>query len=382
MSLILNSITISKMFLNGIELDKAYLNGVQFFSKTQPLTFNSGTEVKNIGPETSAERIIYCGNGKYICGTEGNAKIYTSSDYGATWTDRGSLGSGATVVFGLGYLENGIALAGTAPNGDLFRTTDYGVTWSLISYGKTASANDLRGIAYAGSGVVCIGNEQIDGADLTRGSKFYRSTDYGVNWTEVFYSNDTDGMFGCYTMDYVGNNNFVAMIGNGGNGGPYTDQGHIIHSSDNGNTWTTVESNIDSYAAYCSANDGSGTCYMPFSGGSQPNDADSLIIFKSTDYGATWTKITQFFTGTDALNGLVHLGNNDWLIGTDNKNNIDGCSVYYSSDGCETWTKEYDLSGPDDDYRTYAIATDENKNLIFGVFKFSGEGKIWKASYQ
>jgi len=341
--------------------------------------------------ESSAERIVFCDDGKFICGSEGSAKMFTSDD-GQNWIDRGVLGNGANTVFGLVYLKDGVALAGTSPAGQLFRTEDYGITWTEIIYPKHVDTTNLRGLCYGYDNTVYIANTLIaaNGTDPDSSGEIFKSIDLGLTWTKV-YDNTTDlggtpglttARFGTYSMMFMGNNTIICNMGCGGIG--TVQDSTILRSIDGGNSWYVVKDDINSYASYTCTTNESGTGLVAFSGGRYPSENDADRIYRTTDYGESWEDLGRPFRTdnnleVDALNGLTYLSDSVWLMGTDEQA---GCAVYITKDDGNNWQLLQDVSGTQNNYRCYAIAVDKiNEIVVTGTFKLGGTGEILQGTY-
>jgi len=185
-----------------------------------------------------------------------NGNIYSSNDFGATWTKSYTIGyptnKGITAT---SNLQRQIYLAA---NGNIYLSGDYGktfkVTYPSDAY-KTISAITMDP----------TGKYLIAGAT---NEFLYFSTDYGVTWTE---SNSQYGSWNGGVLSSYGHSTFI------------TSSGYISTSSDYGKTWTQGElkaswSHIvgDSSAKYLTAN------------------ANANGIYSSADYGATWEKVGAY----------------------------------------------------------------------------------------
>lgn len=103
---------------------------------------------------------------KVVLGAQ-TGKIYTSTDYGATWVDRNL--SRTWTYFASS--TDGTKLAGAVYGGQLYTSTDSGATWTARE-----SARDWYSIASSADG------SQLVACVLTTG-KLYVSSDYGVTWS-------------------------------------------------------------------------------------------------------------------------------------------------------------------------------------------------------
>lgn len=319
--------------------------------------------------ETSAERIVYCGNNKMILGTEGTAKIYTSSNSGRTWTAIGSLGSEGT-IYGLKYLEDGIAMAGTYPNGKLFRTTNYGATWAEITVADTGKT-EIRAIEYLGNGVVLIGN--TNPSALGQSGKIWRSTDYGASFSQVYDGSLTADYYYCGGMAYLGNGVVIATLGGGGLG-TKTDI-KILKSEDSGATWAVAATITGNVISLMVCNLGDGIALI--------DGSNSGNIYKTTDYGDTWVSKGQNPAAAPIIDGLFNAGGGIVLAGTGDSaaGTTKSARLIRSDDYGETWSVVQELyDGVTRQQTLYTLAMTENRTLVAGTYVFGGIGQIWRCS--
>ena len=111
-----------------------------------------------------------------------------------------------------------------------------------------------------------------------------------------------------------------------------TDDGNIQVTRDEGETWTDVSAGLPQgrcVASLEACHVEPGTVYAAVNG--KRHDDFDCYLFKSTDYGATWTSITGDIPGSSANVLRQDPGNKDLLyVGTDR-------SVYATLDGGESW---------------------------------------------
>ncbi|WP_075736615.1 RICIN domain-containing protein [Streptomyces acidiscabies] len=132
---------------------------------------------------------LYLGTGTYTNGWAGNGAILRSTDQGRTFkrTDlpfklggnEDGRGAGERLV--VDPQNHGTLLLGTRKNG-LWRSTDYGVTWSQVSSfpvkDGASSGGGISFVTYGPAGTVYAGV-----AD--KSTSLYRSTDSGATWQAV-----------------------------------------------------------------------------------------------------------------------------------------------------------------------------------------------------
>lgn len=359
---------ISLSDLSDVVLTPIISAGYTFSPLTKVFTLPAG--------ETSAGRIVYCGVGKFVCATEGTAKVFTSSDNGATWTSQGRIGGTTTEtsIYGLIHLGSGVVLAGTYPNGKLYRNTAFGVgTWTEITAGYTdAGKSDLRGFASNTDGsVVLMGNTNPSAAGQS--GKIWASTNQGVTWIQVY-----DGSL---TADYYQVTQIIKVSASGGylalatpaSLGPKMDS-KVLQSAW-GTGWAVVAT-IQATNPLTMATDGLGTVLIGCAG----SGTSSNHIYRSTDSGMTFTDLGQLIPGVSIHNGLKYIGGTTWIVGT-NGSGTANCAAWVSTNNGTSWALLQSLVDVAGDATVYTFALSDAGVLVAGTFSVTGGvGKIWKGT--
>ncbi len=235
-------------------------------------------------------------------------------------------------------------------NGGVWKTNDYGRTWKPIfddqptgSVGDIAVAPSNPNIIYVASG------EGIQRPDLGVGNGVYKSTDAGKTWVNTGLK---DGQqIGSIIIDPMNENRvFVAVLGHPY--GPNTERG-VYKTIDGGKNWERVlykdentgaiqvvfdpkNSNII-YADLWAARQG------PWENGAWQGSESGL--FKSTDGGNTWKKLTKGLPtveqGLGRIGFCVAPSDPNRLYATVDAGKMGG--IYRSDDAGENWV----LSNPD-----------------------------------
>ncbi|MCH7761608.1 T9SS type A sorting domain-containing protein [candidate division TA06 bacterium] len=199
-------------------------------------------------------------DGALYAGTSLDAKIFKSTNWGASWDTTGSLLN----VYNVHSLLQGSDSAlyeGTSINGDVFRSTDWGVSWQ--NTGDLVNAFNVFSLIESNDGSLYAG---IDSPDT--GKVVFKSTNGGASW-------DTTG-----DLDVA---RLVYCLIQGSDGSLYAGTGFylpraVFKSTDSGFTWTKVwDSPAGNVQALLEGFDGS--LFAGTAGG---------FIFKSTDGGLTW----------------------------------------------------------------------------------------------
>jgi ligand-binding sensor domain-containing protein len=213
--------------------------------------------------------------------------VFLSTNNGTTWTavnmDLSNLNVNAFAVSG------STVFAGT--QGGVFRSTNNGVNWTAVNNGLTGLY--VTALAF-------MGNNLFAG---TRGGTF-RSSNNGESWTIVI----TPPSGGGVTAFAVVGSSFFAGVD------AFWDS-YIWRSTDNGITWTNMfQTPLMKCFAVSGTNLYAGTC-----GG----------VFRTSDNGTSWSLVNSGVTDSSVC-GLVSVGS-DVFIGT----RADG--VFRSTDQGEHW---------------------------------------------
>jgi photosystem II stability/assembly factor-like uncharacterized protein len=236
------------------------------------------------------------------------------------------------------------------PGGGVWKSTNAGQTWAAI-FDQTGMASiGALAIAPSDSQTIYVGT-----GEETRGDGVYKSTDGGKSWTNV----------GLRDTHYIGSivisatNPDELVVGAIGDRTPSQERG-VFHTTDGGRTWTKVlfvddTAGCPSVVAapdaprvlfatlYPSAGLRGASLARPITPGQPPPLPGGPpfkrepAIFKSTDGGATWTKLAAKGlasppVGRQALGVVAKSGGHIVLAGL-----ADG--LYRSEDGGETWTR-------------------------------------------
>jgi photosystem II stability/assembly factor-like uncharacterized protein len=276
-------------------------------------------------------------------------------------------------------------------NGGVWKTTDYGLTWRPIfddqptgSIGDLAVAPSDPNIIYVGSG------EGLQRPDLSTGDGIYKSTDGGKTWRNVGLRDAQQ--IGSIIIDPKDPNRvFVAALGHPY--GPNEERG-VYRSTDGGATWRRMLSKDENTGAIQVAFDPTNSQIVyadlwagrqgPWENGAWQGPESGL--FKSTDGGDTWKKLTNglptFEQGLGRIGFDVSRSNPKILYATVDANSQQG-GVYRSDDAGESWRK---ISG---DQRLWGRGSDfaeikahpKNPEIVFvaniASYKSTDGGKTW-----
>jgi len=277
-------------------------------------------------------------------------------------------------------------------NGGVWKTTDFGRTWQpIFDDQSTGSIGDIE-VAPSNPNVIYVGSgEGLQRPDLSVGDGVYKSIDGGKNWINTGLQGAQQ--IGGIAIDPSNENRvFVAALGHPY--GPNAERG-IYRTTDGGKTWEKVLYKDENTGAIQVTIDpkNSNNIYADLWAGRQgpwENGAwqgPESGLFKSTDGGTTWKKLT---TGLPtASDGLGRIG---FCIAASNPQRMYACvdavkggGVYKSDDAGESWNQE------NIDQRLWDRGSDfaeckvdpTNQDIVYianvVAWKSADAGKTWKA---
>ena len=277
-------------------------------------------------------------------------------------------------------------------NGGVWKTTDYGRTWFPIfddqptgSIGDVAVAPSNPNVIYVGSG------EGLQRPDLSVGNGMYKSTDAGKTWTHLGLDNVQQ--IGGLAIDPKNENRvFVAALGHPY--GPNPERG-VYRTTNGGRTWEKVlykDENTGAIQVTIDPKDPDIIYADMWAGRQGPwengawNGKESGL-FKSTDGGTTWKKLTKGLPTTEQGLGRIGFGispsDPSRLYATVDAGRYGG--IYRSNDAGESWmlmTKDERFWGRGSDFAEIKVDPN-NADIVYSadvvVWKSVDGGKIWNA---
>lgn len=275
-------------------------------------------------------------------------------------------------------------------NGGVWKTDDYGRTWKpLFDEMPTGSIGDIA-VSPTNPNVIYVGTgEGLHRPDLSVGDGIYKSTDGGKSWQHL----------GLKDVQQVGwitvhptNPDEVFVAGLGHPYGPNPERG-VFRTRDGGKTWDKV----------LYINENTGAIQVEY----DPNNPSIIFadlwehregpwenasfsgansgLYKSTDGGSTWRKITKGLPGVEQGLGRIGVGiapsNSNRMYATVDARSNGG--IYRSDDGGESW------SLISNDRRTWGRGSDfaeikvhpNNPDIVFvanvASYKSIDGGKTW-----
>jgi photosystem II stability/assembly factor-like uncharacterized protein len=229
--------------------------------------------------------------------------------------------------------------------GKIFGSTDNGVNWNIVYSGSPTRTD-----------AIAISDTNIFAAT---GAGILLSTNNGASWTASGLSNSEPQALAVYN-DGAGNTNLFAGTFHNG----------VFKSTDNGVSWSPVNSGLTGSALYVTALFVSDTNLFSGTWGSS--------AFRSVNNGASWTLVNNGLTSNNvhAFSVLTSkAGSTNLFAGT-----YFGSGIYLSTDNGESWAV-VNTGLTNNNIRT--LANYEN-NLFAGswgngVFLSTNNGIIWNA---
>lgn len=275
-------------------------------------------------------------------------------------------------------------------DGGVWKTNDYGRTWNPIFDDQTTGSIGDVVVAPSNPNVVYVGTgEGLQRPDLAVGNGVYKSTDAGKTWTNIGLK---DGQqIGGLAIDPKDENRlFVAVLGHPY--GPNTERG-VYRTTDGGKSWERVlykDENTGAIQVTIDPNNGKivyadlwESRLAPWEDGQWKGKESGL--FKSTDGGTTWRKLTKGLPGENE--GLGRIG---FCIAPSNSNRMYATAdaaknggVYRSDDAGESWylvDSDWRLWGRGDDFAEVKVDP-FNPDIVYSanivVWKSIDGGKTW-----
>ncbi len=232
----------------------------------------------------------------------------------------------------------------------VWKSADYGTTWTHVSTGTHASRFDTgkpwgatintdaaRNPATAPWLLSCAGNSSPFG--------FLRSTDGGVNWSEISVPTTSQDVY-MVDSDPYDANHLIAS---------FHDTGNIIESTDGGLTWTDRGDSGSGLSNYVFFVDTGSSTTTRTTWLSVSQDGAGSGTRRTTNGGSSWSNVASF----DHYHGccqMARLGAGHYVIGASG-------GVYETTDSGATWAN---INGAGANEANGAISTPNNIYTSFG----------------
>lgn len=270
--------------------------------------------------------------------------ILQSSDNGATWIEVYNSTTPSQEGALLTKLNDGNVLATISMENSPYQyfhlhSTDAGSTWTQRSttyYQSESLWTYLNDFKKDGAGNLwATAYVNYTDSNYTTTWAVMKSSDGGVTWSESNVTTDIDhtdaGAIG------VGPNNEVYVMGDG-----ISDQ-ETRKTTDGGNTWTVVDTNVGHYWPYSMAVTPDGTAFATM------NTAGNPVLRKGTTNGTVWSTILNFPIEAGHTNARVTdleaFADGSLWVGLRERDasSLDNTVIYRSTDGGTSFTEVYRL---------------------------------------
>ena len=328
--------------------DHAAARDEWFYSQRQyPLgQIPAGARVKAIEAIKNIERATSARNGSLAAGRDATSDPNNWSLIGPRPTDAGStyVTAGRVNAIAIDPRDNNTVYIGAAEGG-VWKTTDGGQNWTPLTDDQASLANGSIAIDPINPDIVYVGTgEENFAIDSYYGAGILKSTDGGQHWTNIVgpFLRATIGSLAIHPA-----NGQIVLAGVGTIGGitASTLTRGVWRSTDGGQNWTQVLTGAPATSVLFDPSNGN-TAYAALGliSGSGSNG-----VYKSTDAGKTWTLIPG--SGANAL-PTANVGRIDIGIAPSNSSTLfasiqDSSSstfggllgVFKTTDGGATWNK-------------------------------------------
>jgi len=278
--------------------------------------------------------------------------IYTSSNYGVTWTQQTN--SGTPKWISVASSSDGSRLVAAAGqnfidfvNNYIYTSSDYGVTWTQQT---NAGTHNWMSVASSsdGSRLVAVAGQNNPYEYIY--DYIYTSSDYGATWTQQTNSGTRNWISVASSSD---GSKLVAVAGANliDNSYDYIYNDYIYTSTDYGATWMQ-QTNAGSRGWSSVASSSDGSKLVVAARGIWSSDRIPDYIYTSTNYGVTWMQQTN-------------AGSNNWISVASSSDGrklvaaVNGDYIYTSTDYGVTWTQQ--LNAGSRGWTSVASSSDGNK---------------------
>lgn len=259
-------------------------------------------------------------------------RIYLSNDYGTKWALNKTISSAENCCISMSFDGKYI----TASDGStIYISHNSGNTWSATF--NLSSTDIFINISLSGKYQSFVSS----------GDGFYQSSDYGFSWTKFDDDSDLANSIKTFpisdiTLSFTGQYQSIAAE-------------HIYYSHDYGATWSN--SSGTQPADLWSDQNWIGICSNSI-GDIQYAIVDNGYVYKSINYGVTWTTLTHANIPPKHYRDIACNATGEYVTVIDDLGNI-----IYSSNSGSTWSVTT-ISGSSNNYKSISMAANIRYQLL------------------
>jgi photosystem II stability/assembly factor-like uncharacterized protein len=295
---------------------------------------------------------------------------------GLVWRNIGAFRAGRVAAVSGAIGEPGVFYAGL-PLGGVWKTSSAGRTWyPVFDAIKEASSVGAIEVAPSDTNIIYVGmGDMITGGGINEGNGVYKSTDAGKTWQHLGL--DETKQIPSIIVDPTDPN--LVMIAAQGNVHAKTDVRGVYRSTDGGKTWTKTlyvddETGIQKLArAFDRPKVILATTVHHYNAPgipsvSTPRPTGGSALYKSTDEGLTWTKLSG--------GGLPEISGRTSVAIAQNTNAqrmylIQNSGLYRSDDGGTTWRQmdasDHRIANGQGGYNCGVYVDPQNPDIVYTV---------------
>ena len=289
-----------------------------------------GWKVRSIpGSSNRWYGVVTRSNGKYLAAVASYDNLYTSSDYGATWSVKGSQGEQSWYFVNMSNDGQYLALSLNYST-YMYLSDDYGATLNQKNTGEMATKRRWQNIAMSRDGRLL--------ATVARPGHVYTSSDYGATWQDKS-SGEIAGDLQWRSIAMSDDGTRLAAVVNGG---------FLYMSNNSGTTWQSMSSgNIAGSKGW--------KAIAMSSNGEVLAAVDGASMYISRNYGATWeNKSSGNIAGFIPWSSVAMSSDGKFIAAAANTG-----SVYVSENFGDTWqNKSSGVAAGDLQWNSVTISDD------------------------